>query len=143
MKNFDFLDVLTDSITSLPLRILAVWIACALGSNLILWITGEFEIWSVIFFPVILIMGLFVVDWWMFLAFPVLVALAVFVWNYLVLDGPGGNLIWMFALAGFVMIPKAFQENLGLGCLYLLFVAWFTVVAFNSRRDDPSSIDHV
>ena len=143
MKGFDFLDILADSLTSLPLRILAVWIACGVGTNIGFIMTGNFEIWFALFFPIILLAGSFSAGWWMFLAIPILVALAVFIWHYLVLDCDAADLIWMLGLSSLIMIPEAFDRNIGLGILYLICVAWTCIIAFKSSHDHPSPIDHV
>ncbi|YCM46278.1 hypothetical protein V2O64_09645 [Verrucomicrobiaceae bacterium 227] len=144
MKGFDFLDVLEDSLTNLPLKIVAVWISCGIGANFArILARNEVEIWEGVFFPVILLFGAFGSGWWMFIAGPILVALAAVSWHYLILDGSASDLIWLLGLSSLIMAPVAFRENFVLGILYLGYVSWILLAAHGESRNNRSSIDHV
>lgn len=144
MKGFDFLDVLEDSLTNLPLKVVAVWISCGIGANLARILAREdVVIWEGVFFPVILLFGAFGSGWWMFVAGPILVALAAISWHYLILDDSASDLVWLLGLSSLIMTPVAFRENIFLGILYLFYVAWILLAALGQSRDNRSSIDHV
>ena len=82
MKGFDFLDVLEDSLTNLPLKTIAVWLSCGIGANFArILARNDIEIWEVIFFPIMLLFGAFGSGWWIFVAGPILVALAAISWH--------------------------------------------------------------
>ena len=144
MKGFDFLDVLEDSLTNLPLKTIAVWLSCGIGANFArILARNDIEIWEVIFFPIMLLFGAFGSGWWIFVAGPFLVALAAISWHYLILDGSASDLVWLLGLSSLIMTPVAFCENIFLGILYLFYVAWILLAALGQSRDNRSSIDHV
>lgn len=108
----DPLDVISSSITMMPVRIIAAYLTVAFGATLPLVCVGGFGVledvgWSVLFLPLYLTIVAAMSGWWAFVALPLIFILAYKGFKFMVNDNTGSDLSVLALLSYLIAVDMS------------------------------------
>jgi len=128
----DPVEVCSNALTITPLRLMAVWLAGALGSFLPLLISGGVDGVGALglhlpLFPVYLFVIAFASGWWALIAVPLILILSYKMLRFVVNDNAGSDLIFIFTISYWIGIRPALHSHWIIGAVIGLVLLGFSV----------------